>query len=58
LLTGDGQVPARAVLGHRGLPPELSRPGGRARREGAEDLLDHGRLLAAVTLDDRAPQSD
>jgi hypothetical protein len=58
LLTGDGQVSARAVLGHRGLPPELSRPGGRARREGAEDLLDHGRLSAVVTIDDRAPQSD
>jgi len=46
------------VLGHHGLPPELSRPGGRARQEGAEDLLDHGRLLAVVTIDDRAPQSD
>ena len=58
LLTGDGQVPARMVAGHRSLAPELSRPGGRARREGGENLLDHGRLLAAVTIDDRAPQGD
>ena len=53
---GDRQVPARAVLSHRGLPPELPRPCGGVRREGTEDLLDHGRWLTQVTIKGGAPE--
>ena len=56
LLAGDRQVPVRAVLSHRGLPAELTWPGGSLLREGTEDLLDHGRPLAEVTVDDGASE--
>ena len=60
LPAGDSQLPAGGVLSHRGLPAEPLRPGGSVGREGAEDLLDHGRRLIGVaigvTIEDRAPQ--
>lgn len=56
LLAGDGQVPARGVLSHRGLPPEPSRPRGSAWRKVRENLLDHARRPPQVTIEDSAPQ--
>jgi hypothetical protein len=58
LPAGDCQIPAHPMAAHRGLSLELLRPCRSTLREGSEDLLDHGRRLIQVTIDDGTPQGN